>query len=109
MDKKQQFQQDMKNELDRQTLDADTRRALQAARISALDNETQRSTRRWIPATALSSLALVILGTFIYRGINDIELPQISADDLAVITSEDELELFEDLEFYVWFDQDKNV
>jgi hypothetical protein len=32
-----------------------------------------------------------------------------TAEELAVIASDDELELLEELEFYIWFDADKNV
>ncbi len=55
---------------------------------------------------ALAGIALVVVGAFLYRGVTDVALPGVESDELAIMTSEDELELFEDLEFYVWFDQD---
>ena len=108
MDKDTKFQNDMKNKLERQTLSAETRDALHAARLSALDHGSRKPLPGWIPATALASIALVVIGTFLYRGVIDVELPQVAADELAILASEDELELLEELEFYVWFDEDIN-
>lgn len=109
MDKDKQFQNKVKKTLEQQTLSAETRDALQAARLSALDHGSRKPLQGWIPAAALACIALVVVGAFLYRGVSDVELPQLESDELAIITSEDELELFEELEFYVWFDQDKNV
>lgn len=106
MDKDKQFQQDIRKKLEQQTLSAQTRDALRAARMSAMDHGTSRPFRGWLPATAMAAIALVVVGAFLYQGVTDVELPQLETDELAIITSEDELELFEELEFYVWFDQD---
>ncbi|MDH3386744.1 MAG: hypothetical protein OEN02_02475 [Gammaproteobacteria bacterium] len=109
MDKDQQLQQAIKKTLDRQATDPETRNALRAARIAALAGETRGGIPRWVSATAFASLAMVAVAVLIGRGIDDIEMLQLPADELVVISSDDELELFEELEFYVWFDQDKNV
>ncbi len=114
MDKDTKFQNDVKNTLEQQTLSAKTRDALHSARLSALDHGSRKPLPGWIPATALASIALVVVGTFLYRGVNDAVLPQVAADELAILASEDEailasedeLELLEELEFYVWFDED---
>ncbi len=109
MDKDRQFQQDLKQTLERRTLDVKTRRDLKAARIAVLDYKPGQSIPTWMPAAALSCLLLVIVGAFLYRGIEGVELLQINAEELAIITNEDELELLEELEFYVWFDQEENA
>ncbi|MDH3449677.1 MAG: hypothetical protein OEO18_16145 [Gammaproteobacteria bacterium] len=109
MDKDQKLQQAVKKTLDRQITDPETRNALRTARLAALANEDRGGIPRWVSATAFASLAMVAIAVLIGRGINDVEMPQLPDDDLVVITSDDELELFEELEFYVWFDQDKNV
>jgi len=106
MDKDTKFQNDIKNTLEQQTLSEETREALHAARLSALDHGSRKPLPGWIPATALASIALVVIGAFLYRGVNDVELPQVAADELAILAGEDELELLEELEFYVWFDED---
>lgn len=106
MDKDTKIQQGVKQTLDRQTLSAETRDALHAARMSALDHGSRRQLPGWIPATALAGITLVVVGSFLYRGPNDLELPQVAADELEILAGEDELELLEELEFYVWFDED---
>lgn len=108
MDRDKQIQNKVKKTLEQQTLSAETRDALHAARLSVLDHGSRKPLQGWIPATALACIALVVIGAFLYRGVTDVELPQLESDELAIITSEDELELFEELEFYVWFDRDSS-
>ena len=106
MDKDKQFQNKVKKTLEQQTLGDETRNALHKARLSALEDGTRRSFSGWLPATALAGIALVVVGAVLYRGVTEVTLPGVDTDELAIITSEDDLELFEELEFYVWFDQD---
>jgi hypothetical protein len=106
MDKDRQFQNKVKKTLEQQTLNDGTRNALHKARLSALDHGTRRPFSGWLPATALAGILLVVVGAFLYRGVTDVALPGVESDELAIMTSEDDLELFEELEFYVWFDQD---
>jgi hypothetical protein len=109
MDKDRQLQNDIKQAFDRQALDPGTSKALKTARMAALEQETRGAIPRWIPATALSCLLVIMIGILVSRSDNPAELPQMTADELAVIASEDELELFEELEFYIWYDEEKNV
>lgn len=109
MDRDQQLHKDIKQAFDRQTLAQGTRQALKTARITALAQEPQPTIPRWVPATAFSCLLLVMIGFLLSRSDNPVELPQMTAEELAVIASEDELELFEELEFYIWYDEEKNV
>ena len=46
-----------------------------------------------------------ISAALLYPTITEQDLPASAFDDLVVIDSEDELELLEELEFYVWYDQ----
>lgn len=109
MDRERQFQQNIKHTLDRQQADDATRDALRAARINALSPEKRGRGTGWIAATAFGCLLLIVIGLLVNRGEQPGALPQMSAEELAVIASEDELELLEELEFYIWFDKDKNV
>ena len=109
MDKDQQLQKDIKQAFDRQTLEPGTSKALKTARLAALEPETRSAIPRWIPATAFSCLLVVVIGILVSRSDNPAEMPQMTADELAVIASEDELELLEELEFYIWYDEEKNV
>ena len=94
--------------LGRQTVDRPTRDALQAARLAALDGRRPAGSRRWIPAAAMAALLLVV-GVWLYPRLGDSSLPGLEVDDLVVITDEDDLELFEELEFYVWYEQEQPV
>ena len=109
MNKDKQIQKGIKQTFDRQDLDPATRKALKTARIAALEKSPRGAIPRWIPATAISCLLLVMAGFLVSRNYNPVELPPMTAEELAVIASEDELELFEELEFYLWFDEEKNV
>ena len=90
--------------LNRQTVDRPTRDALQAARLAALDGQRPSGSRRWIPAAAMAALLLVV-GGWLFPQLGDRGLPGVEVDDLVVITDEDDLELYEELEFYVWFEE----
>lgn len=109
MDKQRQFQQDIKKTLDRQGLDSATRDALRAARMDALNPQPRDRIARWIPATGFACLLLIMIGFLVNSSEDPSALPQMSAEELALIASEDEFELLEEFEFYIWFDKDKNV
>lgn len=109
MNKDRQIQQDVKKAFDRHQLDADTGNALRRARERALDQEPAAWNRAWLPSAALASLVLVVVAFVASRTHDSNELPQMSADEIAVITSEDELELFEELEFYIWLEGDEKT
>ena len=61
---------------------------------------------RWLPAAAVAALLLVAVGvSLLYPKLGDPPVPATAFDDLVVIDSEAELELLEELEFYVWLEQ----
>ncbi len=108
MSNDERFERRLRKILNRQTVDRPTRDALQTARLAALDGRRLAGSRRWIPAAALAALLLVV-GVWLYPHLGDEGLPGVEVDDLVVITDEDELELYEELEFYVWFEQEQPV
>ena len=94
--------------LDRQVVDEDARDALRRARGRALAAGVRRQggRPRWIPAAAVAVLVLVAVGVgLLYPRLGEQPMPASTFDDLVVIDSEDELELLEELEFYVWLEQ----
>ena len=110
MDDDRQFQQSLKSTLDRQVVDDETRQALQMARETALDVATPRRRAPWLPLTAGACCLVVALGILlIYQRGHDHQLPQTTGDDLAIIISEDELDFYDELEFYLWFDEEAQV
>ena len=113
MSNDERFERNLRETLNRQTIDRQTRDALQAARLAALDGKRPAGPNRWIPTSAYAATAfaalLLVVGAWLYPHLGDEGLPEVEVDDLVVITDEDELELFEELEFYVWFEQDQPV
>ena len=99
----------LKKRLESRPIDASTRDALRAARHAALDSTEAARPRTWIPATAIGLALVLVASALLLRGIDDVQMPAMAADDLAVIASEDELELFEELEFYLWYEQENQV
>ena len=94
--------------LDRQVVDDDARAALRRVRDAALDAGARPRRRRthWVPAAAVAALLLVGIGVaLLYPELEQSPMPAGTFDDLVVIDSEDELELLEELEFYVWLEQ----
>lgn len=110
MNKEQQTRRRIKQALDRQAPDDQTRAALRAARLKALDGSGSGAPARWLAASAVAVLLLAVAGLLLQpAGDGNDPLPALTADELAVIASEDELELLEEYEFYLWFAEDKNV
>ncbi len=111
MSNDERFERRLRQILNRQTLDRQTRDALQAARHAALDGRRTIGSRHWMPRSAIATSAfaalLLVVGVLLYPHLRDPGLPRVEVDDLVVITDEDELELFEELEFYVWFEQEQ--
>ena len=109
MSKDRQIQQDVKQAFDNQALDDGTREALRAAREQALEQAPAAKKPAWLPAAAVAGLVAVVATVLGYRGQDSTVMPQMTADELAVITSEDELELFEELEFYLWLEGEEKT
>lgn len=84
-------------------LDADTRHKIIAHRKRALDkhNENNRFILRWsIPAFAIAASVLITLA--IVKIQSPITLEQESIEALELIVVQDTLDLYEELDFYVW-------
>lgn len=83
-------------------LDAGTRSKLTYARQSALQRRNERNVNVWIPAAALASVCLIIavLINVPEQETRDSEI----FNDIDLMTTSDNLELLEDLEFYEWLE-----
>ena len=104
-----QWQQRVKQTLDRQSVDEPTRDALRAARTAALDGVHRPALPRWGRAAAFATLLLAVAAVIVFDNLQNSGFPRAEADDLAVIASDDDFELYEELEFYVWFDEDDSA
>ena len=109
MNKNRQIQRTVKRAFDRQELDEATGSALRAARERALDQASTSSIPGWLPTGAAALFVLVAAGVMLFRANDSSPLPPMTADEIAVITSEEDLELFEELEFYIWLEDEENA
>ncbi len=87
-------------------LDANTLTRLQQIRLAALARaETEKRPRSWLPVggvlAATAALALFLLNK------DSIPNAELDANELDILASSDEVELYEDLEFYQWLDADE--
>lgn len=109
MNKDRQIQQRVKRAFDRQALDDAASAALRTARERALDHASASSMPGWLPKGAIALFVMVVAGVMLYRVNESNPLPPMTAEEIAVITSEEELELFEELEFYIWLEEEENA
>jgi hypothetical protein len=90
-------------------LDGATRSRLTRARHAALE-ATQRkpAARWWLPATA--GAAATVLAVVITTQSPDVETPPEAlaetVDEFDILTAEDSLEFYRDVEFYAWLDEE---
>jgi len=85
-------------------IDAATRSRLTQARHRALQELPKRRSRavRWLPAGAVAAAALM---AWVLVSTGPTGLSQPEQADIEILLAEDELEMFEDLEFYAWIDE----
>jgi len=103
IDREDAFTKKVKQELDRH---ADAVDELTAARLQALRKTALTTAARpglsWLPATGLAAAAAVLVAVLVLNlvpgDIND--LP----GDTELLSQMDDLELFEELEFYAWLE-----
>jgi hypothetical protein len=100
--------QKIKQTLDRQVVSDEARNALRNARVTALADDARQPSWPWKPV-AFASLLLFFGAVLVFDVSNEAEFPAADIEDLAVISSEDELEFFEELEFYIWIEEDQKV
>ena len=110
-----------KNELERRArqlhdeavehLDADTLARLAKARRIALDDAASRSKtrisfgKRWAPAAMTAGLGSLVIAWLLFddqRASTDVFVEDELADDIEILLAGENLELLEDLDFYLW-------
>ena len=106
------FTQNIKQQLDQETLPEDVEKDLVLARRRALQQSQQEQPgvfgRYALPAMAFAFVcAIAIAITLVLKpvdqgnGLQDIDI-------FEIITSRDELEMYENLEFYLWLNEEMN-
>ncbi len=90
-------------------LDPDVRRRLQQARHAALETSAKPRMPFWQPAGALLLVSVLLLSVFIWPERQNMPAPMALAD-LELMTADDSLQLYEDLDFYQWLlESDSNA
>jgi len=89
-------------------LDAASRSRLNRARQQALAAHTRRRpawSSSWALGGVAASLGVMVLAFALWQG-QPAEQPYDALSDLELLTASDQIELYEELEFYEWLDSD---
>ncbi len=90
-------------------LDPDTRQKLIDMRNRALDlHESKSWFPQWAPLPAMGLLTGVLFLILVYAKPTTVPKPGTGLEDLEILASADQLELYEDLEFYDWLANKNN-
>lgn len=118
MDDHKQWLDRIKQDLEQSSeqLDADTRARLTAARRKALAALPERSAswplswlaNWWQPAGAVAMVAAAVFAVMLWQARLGPDAELIQSTDLDLIASSDNLNLYEELEFYQWLDEVEN-
>lgn len=105
------FDKNLVQQLDQIEVDQNVEKRLNQARRNALDSLDQSTTRfRRIyqvrPALAFATVAAMAFAVLLMLGPPDVELPAAEVESLEILTAEDDLEMYKDLEFYWWLEQE---
>ena len=108
------FLEHIRSELDREAdnLDAETQARLKRIRYSALEQHESTFAKWWrlfrIPAVAVATAAIIaVIVTTNFKS-SDLSRDNFTVTDLEILTSDEQLDLFDDLDFYYWLAENKN-
>ena len=114
MNEEQKFVERARQSLEARAAELDPQLVIQLreARRTALASPRRVGHRGWVPALAAASLAAVFVGVMWFgaetqtpeAGIVQASLEN-GATDFALLTSREDLEFYEQLDFYFWLDQ----
>jgi len=106
------FLNKVKKQLDEQSehLDAATLSKLNQARQAALAQVNPKPSRlknNWLPASGLAA-AVLLTSVFLFRSEEITTNSNHGMDDIEIIASSDNLDLYEQLDFYMWLLEENN-
>src|SRR5262245_24117696 len=94
-------------------LDGRTRSRLTQARNAALDAANQNQTVRWLPLGVAAAAAALTVTLLLNSGRQTVD-PEVNpidaqialspVEEIEIVTAEDSLEFYRDVEFYAWLD-----
>ncbi|MFT5116380.1 MAG: hypothetical protein ACI8P9_005751 [Parasphingorhabdus sp.] len=106
--------QQIKQQLDNITVDDKTLQGLKLARYRALDSEQTRSNWKnnwlnWKPAAAMASVVVISITVWLSSNPSNQLQPVVESlteiENIEMLSSTDELEMYQNLEFYLWLDE----
>ena len=105
----QEFVDKVRQTLNDQPLDAETRQRLNRMRMDVLSRAT---TRRWMhfvkPLLAIASVAIIAVFVSLQLQQSESIATVDKIDAFEIISSNDDLEMYQNLEFYLWLDEQKS-
>jgi hypothetical protein len=113
----EEFQAEVRKTLDltTETLDQETLRRLRTARFEALElagagRASWFGLHRWLTAGGLTTVTVLALGISLWVvAPRQNLLPVRQPDEVEILTSQDQMDLYKDLEFYRWLEEDTSV
>lgn len=89
-------------------------RALRDRRLKAVALAERRERRLlslpgWVTAGGVASLAILVVAVSLWIAPVGKQLPEHDLDELDLVTSGEQLELYEDLEFFLWLEERDNA
>lgn len=111
---KASFLEHIRSELDQEAdnLDTETQARLRRIRYAALEQHESTLAKWWrlfrIPAVAVATAAIIaVIVTTNFRS-SDLAHDNFTVTDLEILTSDEQLDLFDDLDFYYWLAENTN-
>ena len=103
----QDFIRDIRQTLDQAPLDAATTQQLDQLRRAALQPTPRRHWMRFaMPVAAFASISVLALALLLLQNQRQHSSPGVdSVDAFEIISSSDALEMYQNLEFYLWLDE----
>lgn len=99
----------IKDTLDGSPLEDSTRQRLDAMRHAALAADTRPVFARFAwPAMALASFAIVAVTLSLVLRSAEPAVDDHAIESFEIMTSSDDLEMYQELEFYLWLDEELN-
>lgn len=105
------IKQHIKQILDSEKLDQETLQKLKKARIQALEPSPAafRFSRYSKPIAAFVSVCFIVIAMTLSFNSSNQSTSMSDIETLEIITSNEPLELYENLEFYLWMDEEANT
>ncbi len=111
IEKEEQFLEKVRGFLDEsaETLNPETHLRLRQIRAQALEMAAKRrfglfAAHRWVTVGGFATVATAILAIFFWFHVPSSDLPPKQEEDLEILTSQEHIDFYKDLEFFLWLE-----